>query len=316
MKNITLIFAMLLMVASTYGQSLAEQTGEHRSLYDAVCIFNDIEPGTIGMTEGRKLMQRYAKSVGLEYELYEFNGGNNLYILHFDEEDQLKPEYRSDAIDANDELDYSMVGAHANVSASCSGCVEGNNTKPNKIEYNEVTPVTVIEVGTGVINIDTKKKDTIQINDIEPIEVKHINNNQIIAVPVHIPADEHEYVCDCKDKTVEELNQYYTELLKLRRQATGLLKDKLNACSYQLRKYKKTLERDERVSHRDTAKIEDGSVSFEQVLPNMNISSSLVSYKPVKVTKTKKRRTRKLGRGYARGKNNSFLSKLFPFRGC
>ena len=71
-------------ITLTSAQSLAEQTKENTSLYDAVCIINNIEPGSIGMNEGRKLMLKYAQSIGLKYELYQLNDDNNLHILHYD----------------------------------------------------------------------------------------------------------------------------------------------------------------------------------------------------------------------------------------
>lgn len=82
MKILTLLFAILL-ATNISAQSLAELTGEKQSLYNAVCMIYDIKPGSITMKEGRKLMQKYAKSIGLKYELYEFNAGNNLYILYY-----------------------------------------------------------------------------------------------------------------------------------------------------------------------------------------------------------------------------------------
>lgn len=85
MKILTLLFAILLAtnVSAQPPSSLADLTGEKQSLYNAVCIIYDVKPDSIGMKEGRKLMQEYAESIGLKYELYEFNAGNNLYILYY-----------------------------------------------------------------------------------------------------------------------------------------------------------------------------------------------------------------------------------------
>lgn len=83
MKNIFIILAMLFAI-NTSAQSLAEKTGEYKSLYNAVCILYNVKPDSININEGRILMQKYAKSIGLKYELYQYNGGNNLFILYYE----------------------------------------------------------------------------------------------------------------------------------------------------------------------------------------------------------------------------------------
>ena len=95
---------IVLFTLNVNAQSLSEQTGETKSLYNAICIYNDITPGDIGMTEFRVLATKYAKEVGCtNYELYLYNGGNNLYILYFDAsehtDEEVEPFWGEDQID-------------------------------------------------------------------------------------------------------------------------------------------------------------------------------------------------------------------------
>lgn len=282
MKNLILIVAMLFAIDSA-AQSLAERTGENTSLYDAVCLINDIKPGSIGMTEGRKLMQLYAQSIGLNYELYELNGENNLYILHF------VPSVETISVDEDKNLEDNI-----------------NDNQANYISSESVILAADI-LNTANVGADMDISTQIEINPISSIQPTSINQDLLIKVqPVYTLNSF--FTCDCRDKDVEDLNQYYTELLRMRHNTHGLLKDKLDACSYQLRKYKKVLEQKQRRGNNEDSPsvgVIDG-----------NEDTRVVSVGRAAPRSTKSNRTRRLGNGYAKGKCNSLWMKLFPFANC
>ena len=260
------MLVLLALSINMSAQSLAERTGENTSFYNAVCILNDIEPGNIGMNEGRKLMQEYAVSIGLDYKLYEFNGRNNLYILHYV------------AINFDEDADISE----------------------KQYTFKVVVDIPVI--------VEPTVRELIELNALQVIEADMIDVDytvdSIVIAKVQVG-----FTCDCRDMDVAELNQYYTELLKLRRTAIGLRKDKLDACSYQLRKYKKVVEQ----STRKTKNQIEDDYSFNELLPNMNMGDIRTTASAPAPTNVK---CRKLGNGHARGKGDGFWTKLFPYINC
>jgi hypothetical protein len=290
MRTLLLLFIglMLSFAPSTNAQkSLAEITGEQTSLYNAACILNGIEPGTIGMTEGRVLMAKYAESIGLNYKLYLKNGGNNLHILHF------VPTTATET-----------------------------TTEPS---VNEVNADSTINLGTDIEVIKTTEVlapstvDTITIATIDTIFLTEVNIDTIYSVDTVV--EEKELFCDCSGKTAAELNQYYTEVLAKRRATKDKeLKDRYGFCAYQIRRFKKYIERKERLARRTEqhTEIEETSgrdYSFKEVLPDYDIGDKkLTAVAPPK--KPKPVRVRKLGKGHAKSKNTNIWSKIFPFRGC
>lgn len=277
MKNL-IIIAIMLIGMNASAQSLAEKTGETKSFYDAVCILNGITPGTIGMTEGRALMQDYALSIGLSYELYQFNSKNNLYILHY----------------------VATVSTAETVSATAS------TTNLTIAQEN------IVSEKSEVVN----ESKTIELIKLNSIAVDSVSNTFIIVESVVNQVElitQGGITCDCANKTVAELNQYYTDLLALRRKARGLQKDKLNACAYQLRKYKKIVEREEREEGKEP------DYTFNELLPNykMGTNSFITVSQKVDEPIVKKRKVRRsIGNGFTQGKNTSFWVKLFPFINC
>lgn len=277
----------MLFAINCSAQSLAERTGENTSLYDAVCLINDIKPGSIGMTEGRELMQLYAKSIGLNYELYELNGENNLYILHF------VPSFETISVDEDKNLEDNINDNQANYTSSESVILAADI------------------LNTANIGTDMDISTQIEITPISSIQPTSINQDLLIKVrPVYTLNSF--FTCDCQDKDVDDLNQYYTELLRMRHNARGLLKDKLNACSYQLRKYKKVLEQKQRRGNNEDSPAV-GVIDENEDTRVVSVGRMIANPAP---RSTKSNRTRRLGNGYAKGKCNSLWMKLFPFANC
>jgi hypothetical protein len=292
MKNLIIMLALLLVTNVAYSQSLAKITGEGKSLYNAICIYNNIIPGSIGMDEGRVLMQNYANSLGLKYELYEFNGGNNLYILYYDAK-----EHEDTSNNDDNSISIPMVG-NIKLSSNYGDSATINLAAPAndyQVEQNVVIPTELIEL--EVVNVDG-----IEVPGFDKVELLDFLSLS-------------GFTCNCQDKDVAELNKYYTDLIEQRRRAHGLKKDKLDACAYQLRKYKKVLEQEERNKDKGREKdnrIEEG-YSFNQLIPDYKMGDIKTTASAPAPTKSK---VRNLGKGHARTGNTGLWVKLFPFINC
>ena len=288
------MLALILLTNTAFSQSLAKITGEGKSLYNAVCIYNNIQPGTIGMDEGRKLMQDYANSLGLKYELYEFNGGNNLYILYYDAK-----EHEDTSNNDDNSISIPMVGnveLGSNYGDSATINLRGP-ANDNQLEQNIVIPAELIEL--EVVGVDI-----IELDELDRVEL--LDFSSLLGL-----------TCNCQDKDIAQLNQYYTELIEQRKRTKGLRKDKLDACAYQLRKYKKVLEQEERIKDKGREKdnqIEEG-YSFNQLIPDYKMGDMKTTAGFARDTTTK-RKVRNLGKGHSRGKNTGLWVKLFPFINC
>jgi hypothetical protein len=248
MKNLLVlfIFALVSVLSNINAQSLATQTGEQTSLYNAICIANDITPGDITMTKFRELAKEYAISIGLNYQLFKFNGEQNLEILH----------------------------------ATPKTYTNSSTSTPSSSNDVVSTPMTITE--TVIVNEISSSIDTAKVTLLMP----YSNVATISTLEIACEEEEKEVVepiqvafCDCEGKTKEELNQYYTERLWLRRNTPkGKIKDQHGLCAYQIRKYLQT----------DVKKANK---------------------------KTKRKRTKLRGNGLSRS-NRGFFQKLFPFANC
>jgi len=269
-----------LTVGTTVVSTLAEVTGEQTSLYNAICIYNDITPGDIGMKYFRVLAREYAVQIGLVYELYTFNGYQNIEILH------AKPSTKNEISEKT--LDSPL---HHNTGAT----INDNDTAQQHAHH--VNHIVSVVHDTLVVYKSILTEKAIKITAIDTVTV-------VVIVPVNTRVP----FCDCSNKSERELNKYYTDILAQRRACKDAeLKDRLGFCAYQIRKYKKSAYK--RHSHKEES-------MFKATLPDMHIgeytNTSAHSSAP---PKKRKKRVRKLGNGHAKGRGG-FLSKLFPFANC
>jgi len=261
MKNLILIlFVSFVTVFTSSATSLAENTGENLSLYNAICIHSNITPGDITMTEFRVLAREYASSVGLSYELYQFNGKNNLYILHYSVEtvtESAQTVEETVVVENQNNIEYINE-------ASIVGEVQPEHTFdvniPNVINNTKVTPI--------------------NINTVSAVSVSNANDTKEVVETINVE----KAFCDCENKSKEELYQYYTDQLTLRRKSKGLQKDKHGECAYQIRKYIQT------------------DIKFEEKIER-------------KKKKFRKNVRKVRGNGLSRS-NQGFFQKLFPFASC
>lgn len=216
MKTLIIILISVFTIFNSSAQSLAEVTGETKSLYNAICIYNDFTPGDITMTEFRVLAQEYAASKGLNYELYEFNGGNNLFILYY--EGSLEEE---EYMKSSDERFHTTPS---------TGCI---------CDVPTYTRDTFIDVDTTIYfninNVPVLIPTSISLNlDSEIIVESSTKTTQ-------------DFTCSCEGKTVRELNKYYSDLLKIRVSDGTLLRNEIDACALHVRQIKKHVEHEERI---------------------------------------------------------------------
>ena len=299
MKTLLLVVLTVLAFNSVNAQSLAEVTGETKSLYNAICIKNNITPGDIGMTEFRQLAKEYAAEVGCkDYELYEYNGGNNLYILYFEPVKKAKRtlgEYTKEQIQEFLGEEIMLDDEYRNTpSTNCAGC------------GTIVVTDTVVEVVSVQYNI----------SEVAPLQITMANLEEVTTqVPSKAPSDIKSFAdvgntCDCRGMDAEQLNNYYTQMLKLRRSATGNEKDKYGECAYQIRRYKQQV-------LKDSADVKLLERIQERVNRAKERDSQLVSSKVKPKKKSKIKRVRKpRGAKRTRGKSFTFWTRLFPFINC
>ena len=346
MKNLLLLFVMVLSLAPSFAQSpttvmcadcdtkeitisLSEKWDVPHSLYNAICMENDIEPGKIGMNEFRRLAKEYAIRVGLVYTNYTFNGTQNIEILHAKVIQNENTTSTSANITRNNSNLHNIV-SNVNTSTSTIGVVHSDtithynkilkdekavtNTKmvSNTLISNSTTDIIPSINDTDIYGVDTVTVVTNTITLVDTI-IRYIESERTITktvvdtftVFVVVPVDAHVPFCNCADKTYEELNQYYTETLRNRRLAKDPeLKDRYGFCAYQIRRYKAQMKKRPTSSGKD--------YTFEEIVPNLGIGDSRTTAS----APPKKRRSRKLGKGHARTGNTGFWAKLFPFLNC
>lgn len=274
MKYLTILFVLLSFTITA--QSLSEITGETRSLYNAICIYNDITPGDIGMKEFRKLAAEYAEEVGCtsDYELYLYNGGNNLFILHYNP--AKKEEYKQpEPFWGEDEsVDY-------------TNCNCGN--------HNAVDRAAIVDSLLNVIDVDT-----IVLKVIDTITKVETRVNNIV---------KNKEYCDCEDLDLEEaFNQYKMLQRKYKEDKSNNNAGINSMCQVKLKKYMRDLKRE---THRN-----DTNIRLERLYNDRDLAKTVSNSMSKPRKKKKRRRTRRLGKGHAKTANNGFWQKLFPFANC
>tara|TARA_R100000951_G_scaffold114878_1_gene121173 strand:+ start:3218 stop:4060 length:843 start_codon:yes stop_codon:yes gene_type:complete len=280
MKYLTLLI-IVLFTLNLNAQSLSEQTGENRSLYNAICIYNDITPGDIGMTEFRKLAAEYAQEVGCtDYSLYLYNGGNNLYILYFNANEH-KNNKAEPFWGEEQQVDYTNVN-----------CCGGHDAIDRTINIDSLIKFAPARVDTITIEVVVNVIDTVVLAKFDTLEVVKSN----------------EY-CDCTDL---DLNEAWAKYQLLQDEYSKDVKNhngEINSmCQVKLKRYMNQLQRQ---NHTDRT-----NERLEYKYDNQEMAKFTSNIKPKRTKKTKRRKSRKLGRGHAKTANNSFWQKLFPFANC
>ena len=300
MKYLTIL---LLFVSFTLNaQSLSETTGETKSLYNAICIHNDITPGDIGMKEFRKLAGEYAEEVGCtsDYELYLHNGGNNLFILYFNP--AKKSEYKQPESFWGEDQEYTQS------ECNCS-------------THNAVDRAYIID---SVLAANTGRIDTV-VHEVVIHSVKVIVDTVVVAKFDTVETIKSDEYCNCEDLDLNAAWVKYETLQAKYNEDVANHNGAINsACQAKLKRYMNKLQRhnyDEARNSRLEKKF-DAELAH-QIFESMHgeIEESKLGLKvrnlaPKRVKKSKKRRVRRLGKGHARTGNNSFWSKLFPFANC
>lgn len=194
MKYLVTLSALLFALTANT-QSLATQTGEKQSLYNAICVLNNIIPGDITMTEFRVLAQVYAKSQGLSYELYEFNGGNNLYILYYSAENQSDDvEYMKSSNDRFEDDEYILTSNESSTLKLPSHFATiAKNLKPRVIRDTIVQERVIFKVAQNV-----------PVIEINTLDVDVVDSVELIGS-----------TCDCENKTDKELMQLSVDYHRL-----------------------------------------------------------------------------------------------------
>jgi len=306
MRNLLLIIVVALFMSTqaqaqleTVNESLAQRVGENTSLYDAVCMLNDIVPGSIGMTEGRVLMAEYAEMIGLNYRLYLKNGGNNLHILHY----TTSWEVMTKDADVTE------------VDEACSTC--GNHNAQDRTVGIDADADADAEVS------DYYFQDEATMADIDVVDTVTIVDTVVLTrivteTRLQIVTDtvEHEY-CDCEGLSVKDAWTQH-DLLRDEWKNEGAQSNKaINAaCRAKLRRYIKYAEKmnyDLTHSVRSVVPVVDGRWEVPMI---GIITISMTGTEPEVKKAPRKRKARKIGKGRSRGKGNGFWSKLFPYANC
>lgn len=81
MKNLLFFFAIMFSFITQAQTSLAEITGEENSLFNALAIYNNVEPEEFTVIEFREAAEAYGESIGMDYVCHPKNGWNNVEML-------------------------------------------------------------------------------------------------------------------------------------------------------------------------------------------------------------------------------------------
>ena len=309
MKNLIFITLLVIATIQVNAQSLAQRVNEQRSLSRAVCTLYNLDAYELGNDKIRVYMQKYAKSIGLNYELYEFNGGNNLYILHYVAD--------SNTIESSNTNDTELTSVDA-----CSNCGHNAQDRTEGVDANaeasnyfqdelmnkaqDETPMSTVDVIDTIVKVDT----VVLTNIVTVTEVK---------VDTIVKVEEIKY-CDCTDLTLDQAwdkhNMLKEEWKNDRKENNQYINSQ---CRAKLRRYIHTLQQEEyditRIERWESRDNDVKDTEDKLNIPMVGVISIGFNDEPEVKKVSRKRRVRKLGKGHSRGKSGRGF-KLFPYANC
>ena len=286
---------MMLLLALSFNinaQSWAEKYNELTSIWNASGHANGVNPTDMTNKDKRKFIDAYVDSLrkaGHSVNKYFFssrNAYNNLAILHYDPRE---------------------------------------HTVENVLETVTVTPVIV-------------PKDTVSIETIVVKNIKSVLNTIVDTVFISVEAKpvrdtvevKNEY-CNCTGLSVDEAwnkhsllrNSYTSDRKHNNHQLNAACRVKLRRYIHDLVNLQKRIANDkedleEITENQKTLGIVKNGIMIIPFTGMVDTSKIELLEQPSipKKNVTKKRRAKRLGKGYSKTRNTGFLSWLFPFRNC